>query len=102
MMRDLLDAALARFPVIARTEGVSYLVLMAATILHRAGGADLVAVPGFVHGVLFLVFAALVVALHLRHRWGLVLTVSLLAASFIPFGAFWAERRVATELDGRS
>lgn len=96
----MIDQLLERFPVVARVEGVSYLVLVAATLLHRLGSVDLVAVPGFVHGLAFLVFAALVVALHQRHRWGLVLTVQLLAASFVPFGAFWADRRVATELAG--
>ena len=96
----MIDQLLERFPLVARVEGVSYLVLVAATLLHRLGSVDLVAVPGFVHGLAFLVFAGLVVALHQRHRWGLVLTVQLLAASFVPFGAFWADRRVATELAG--
>lgn len=94
----MIDSLLGRFPIVARIEGLSYLVLVAATIAHRLGSADLVAVPGAVHGVLFLVFAAMIAAFHLRERWGIVLTVSLLAASFIPFGAFWAERRVATQL----
>ena len=89
------EGPLRHFPTVARIEGVTYLVLVAAAVVDRVGSTDLVAGPGLLHGLVFLVYAAMVAAFHRRESWGAVLTVQLLAASFLPFGAFWAERRVA-------
>ena len=47
--------------VVSVTEATSYLALLVATVVERTGGSDVgVSVLGPIHGVLYLVFAALV------------------------------------------
>lgn len=84
-------ANLRRISVI---EAISYLALLIATILKQTGGDEIgVTILGPIHGVLYLVFAAMI----LRHRrnlqWDVVTTVLALFIGALPFGGFWLERR---------
>ena len=81
--------------IAAGVEAATYLVLLAAALDRRiADSRDLVRPAGLLHGVVFLVYLAIVVRLSMRRSWSAVLTVTLLAAAFVPFGTVVAERRL--------
>lgn len=85
-------------------ESVSYLVLLAGMAWHRLlDGPDTTPVMGLVHGVIYLVYAAVVLAAHRRHGWLAERTVLLLFVAAIPLGGFWvAHRAVGDRLGIRS
>ncbi len=74
-------------------EATSYLVLVAATIVKYAAGDERgVTAIGPIHGVLFLVYAALVVINADDLGWNWQRVVAALFLGSIPFGGFWVER----------
>ncbi len=76
------------------TEAVSYLALLVATAVKETGGTEAgVTVLGPIHGVLFLVFAALVLAARSALGWSWFRTLLALIIGSLPFGGFWLERR---------
>lgn len=80
-------------------EGISFLVLLliAMPLKYAAGMPQAVRVVGSVHGALFVVYAAMVLAVARNHRWpGKLVGLGLLAA-FLPLGPFWFDRRVRGE-----
>lgn len=83
------------FKVTALAEGVSYLVLLAASVAKRTLDMhEAVAVVGPVHGVIFLAYLAL--ALHVRPRlgWNGWTTVMVVVAAVVPLGGLVVERRL--------
>ncbi|MEM7322632.1 MAG: DUF3817 domain-containing protein [Actinomycetota bacterium] len=86
------------------TEATSYLLLLVATIVKQTGGtAGGVQVLGPVHGVLYLVFAALVLVNRSLLDWNGAKTIIALVVGSLPFGGFWLERSWLAPLvaDGR-
>lgn len=49
---------------------------------------------GMIHGVLFIVYVAIVVQAKYVFNWNFKTTFFALAASVIPFGTFWADRKI--------
>jgi len=75
--------------VLAVTEGVTYLVLMAAVIAHRVFDArNLVPAVGLAHGVVYLAYAAMVLSVSRRERWDPHRTLIALVIAVVPFGGF--------------
>lgn len=75
-------------------EAVSYLVLLVATVVKRLDMTELgVQIVGPIHGVLFLLFAALVIRDHRMLCWPLWQMLGALILGSLPFGGFWVERR---------
>jgi integral membrane protein len=86
----------ARFRLIAIAEGVSWLVLIAATVAkHGFGVEDATAVIGPIHGVIVLAYLAGVAFLREELDWSGRRTLLAIAATIIPFGTF----RVLKDLD---
>jgi integral membrane protein len=82
--------------VVAVIEAVSYLGLLGASVAKRAYDMPgLVPVFGPVHGVIFLVYLMLVLAVRSDLGWDAVKTVIALGAAFIPFGTLLVERQLA-------
>jgi len=74
-------------------EAVTYLALVAATVYKYVDGNDQgVAVLGPVHGVLFLIFAALLLRHHRSLGWPLWRAIMAMVIGSLPFGGFWVER----------
>ena len=85
---------LHRLRAMSIIEAVTYLALVAATIYkYTAGGERGVEVLGPIHGVLYLVFAALVLAHHRDLGWPVSKAAMAVALGSLPFGGFWVERR---------
>ena len=98
---DSLPGVLSGLRKAAVAEAATYLVLLAAVFNHRVlGGVDLVTPAGAFHGVVFLVYLALVLRVRAERAWPLAEVVTLLAAAFVPLGTIAAERRLAA-LDRR-
>ena len=89
--------AVRAFRVVAVVEAISWLILIVATIVkyathpHKQLGVQIM---GPIHGVLFLVYVALVL-FEVRRKidWSVRTTLVVLADSIIPFGGFVAARR---------
>lgn len=83
------------FKVIALAEAVSYLVLLAASVVKRTlDMPELVTVIGPVHGIVFLAYVAL--ALYVREPlgWNGWTTVMVVVAAVVPLGGIIVERRL--------
>jgi integral membrane protein len=86
------------FRGVAVVEAVSYLVLLAASIAkHLLGAQDLVAVLGPLHGVIFLAYFGLALAIRTRVGWNWTTLGSVVVAAAIPFGAIVVERRLPAD-----
>ena len=85
--------------VVSVVEGTSYLLLMCAVFAKYvldAPGEGGVPIMGPTHGVIFLVYAALVLVGREEQGWDAKQTVIALVLAAIPFGGFYVERRMIT------
>ncbi len=96
---NLTRSPLGRLRLAALAEGVSYLILLfAAMPLKYLLGLPLaVRVVGLIHGLLFIVFGACLLAAWARHRWPVTRPALVLLSSLVPFGAFFMDRSLKRE-----
>lgn len=81
--------------IVAILEAISFLVLLVATVVkHTADEEAGVKVMGPVHGVLFVLFVLLAIAVAADERWRLKRTLLTLLCAVIPFGGFIADRKL--------
>ncbi len=95
----MLSTSVGRLRLVGMLEGASFLLLLgvAMPLKYLAGMPLAVRIVGSAHGALFVAY---VIALGLaarERRWGLDRVISLGAASFLPFGPFFADRGLARE-----
>lgn len=96
-----LGRATAAFRAIAFFEAVTYLLLLAAVVVYRLlDGPDFIGVLGPIHGIAFLVYLFLVIAIRQDQGWGLWRTIVVLVASAVPLGGFWAGRHLVEDEGG--
>lgn len=97
---DLMKSPLGRFRILAFMEGVSFLAILFITMplkyLYDMPTPNLVI--GMAHGVLFMMYIGAVLYLRNKLDWKPKLTLQALAASVIPFGTFYMDRKVFTKL----
>jgi integral membrane protein len=92
----LFNSTIKRLRVIALIEGVSLLVILFITMPLKY----LMEMPqpnyviGMMHGVFFILYVALVIQAESIFKWGSKNTLLALAASVIPFGTFWADKKI--------
>ena len=92
---------LQRLRVIGAIEGVSFIVLMIAAIVFKRilGQKEAIFIPGLVHGILFLLYCAVLAhamkVLGRPLRW----SVKLFIAALLPFGPFVMDRGLKRETD---
>jgi len=98
---DFITTSLGRLRLISILEGLSLLVLLgvAMPLKYLAGQPAAVHWVGLVHGVLFVSYVLLLLQNTLELRWPISKFGLGLLLSVVPFGAFYAERRLfqATE-----
>jgi len=77
-------------------EGISYLVLLgvAMPLKYMWGMPMAVRVVGSIHGLLFVIFGAVLVWAWWSARWGLGRVLVVFGAAMIPFGPWLLERRM--------
>mgnify|MGYP006267251061 CR=1 FL=1 len=80
-----------RFTAIA--EGISYLLLLfvGMPLKYMLNMPLPNYIIGMAHGVLFVAYVGLVLAVAWRYKWDWLKTLIALAASLFPFATFWVE-----------
>jgi integral membrane protein len=95
-------SALTRYRVMAVVVGTMLLVLVFVAMplqygFGHPGPADVISV---VHGMLYIVYLLTVLDLARRQRLGLRQLAAMVCAGFLPFLAFFIERRITRQLSG--
>lgn len=87
--------------IVSYAEAVTFLVLLAGTVLHRVfnndAGEGIISVMGPVHGVVFLIYLVLVLKVRASQGWSLGQTLLVILAAAIPFGGFFVGRHLKDE-----
>ena len=87
-----------KFRLVALAEALSYLALLAATVVKRGfDGPDLVSVLGPIHGILFLAYVLLALLVREEQEWTPWQTIVVIVAAAIPFGAFVVNSRMVRD-----
>ena len=87
-----------KFRAVALAEAVTYLALLAATVVKRGfDGPDLVSILGPIHGILFLAYVVLTLLVREEQGWTAWQTIVVLVASALPFGAFVVNSRMVRD-----
>lgn len=94
--------ALRSLRIIGILEGISYLVLLFVSmplkyIFHLP---QPVLINGWIHGVLFVLFAIAVIRVWTLNRWPFKKAFTAAMASIIPFGTFWFDKKLKEEQRG--
>jgi integral membrane protein len=95
MVNELLKTALGRLRIVAFVEGCSYLLLGFTMLLkYKFYLPQPNYVVGLVHGVLFVIYFFLVLQVALLQRWSKLKVFWAFLASLIPFGTFYADKKI--------
>ena len=99
MSKYTFSTSLGRFRIISFIEGVSALLLffVAMPIKYIGGIPEAVKYPGWVHGLLFVLYIFIMLETAISNRWSFKLIVLATLASIIPFGPFVFDRYFLTE-----
>lgn len=86
---------LKSFRIVALLEGVSYLLLMGASIYKRMPNGDdaFVKLLGMPHGLLFVAYIAFAIFLKTTYKWDTKSFIIILLGSLIPFGTFYVDKK---------
>jgi integral membrane protein len=75
-------------------EAISYLALLIATILKQTRDAEIgVTILGPIHGVLYLIFAAMILRDRTRLGWPWIKALAAIVIGSLPFGGFWLDQK---------
>lgn len=96
---SMFKSTLGTFRAVALTEGISYLVLLfiAMPLKYFAGLPEAVKYTGWVHGVLFVAYAFLLLQVWITHKWSFGKAVFVFVASLVPFAPFYVDRKLKKE-----
>lgn len=99
MISSLLRNSLGRLRVVGFLEGVSFLVLLgiAMPLKYLAGQPEAVRLVGMAHGVLFVLYVLLVIQAGIGYSWSWRKMLLALVVSVVPFGTFWADKKLFRE-----
>lgn len=95
-MLNLLKTQIGRLRILAFIEGVSFLVLLFITMPLKYAFDN--PAPnkafGLVHGLLFILYVLAVIQVKIEQNWNIRKTLLALLASVVPFGTFWADKKL--------
>ncbi|GAB3305383.1 hypothetical protein GCM10027348_34920 [Hymenobacter tenuis] len=99
MLSSLLRTSFGRLRAVGFLEGISFLVLLgiAMPLKYLAGQPEAVRIVGMAHGVLFVLYVLLVLQVAIEHSWSWRKALLALVVSVVPFGTFWADKRLFRE-----
>lgn len=93
---NLLKTQLGRLRLLAFVEGISFLILLFVTMplkyVFQMPNPN--KVFGIVHGVLFVFYVFVVVQIKIEQQWRLSKMLWALLAAIVPFGTFWADKKL--------
>ena len=87
------------FRLIALLEGTSYILLLfiAVPIKYYLNDPTYVKILGMPHGILFIVYLIFAVIFKFKKKWNLFGFFIISAASLIPFGTFYVDKKYLRE-----
>ena len=95
MIKELLKTALGRLRIVAFVEGCSFLLLGFTMILKYKFSMPLPNyIVGSAHGFLFVLYVLLLLQVAFLHRWNLLKMFFAFIASLVPFGTFYADKKL--------
>lgn len=95
MVKKLLKTALGRLRIVAFVEGCSYLLLGFTMLLkYKFSLPQPNYIVGMAHGLLFVLYILLVVQVAFLHRWSIIKVFWAFLVSLIPFGTFYADKKL--------
>lgn len=99
MNNSFWDSTLGRFRLVAIVEGISYLVLLgiAMPLKYFAQLPEAVKYTGWIHGVLFVWYMALLLKVWIQYRWSFGKVALAFIASLLPFGTFVLDGKLKKE-----
>lgn len=82
-------------------EGISYLILLfiAMPLKYIFGIPEPVKYFGWIHGVLFLVYMAVLIAAAVMNRWSIKRIIIYLIGSILPFVPFYLDKNLKKEYE---
>ncbi|MEV2203240.1 DUF3817 domain-containing protein [Streptomyces fradiae] len=92
-------SALHRLRLVSGPEAVSFLVLLVCSVLKRTTEFDAVPFMGAVHGFLFVVYLVFWLDAWNKAKWDLKTGVLFFVLSVVPFGGFYADRKLRRAAD---
>lgn len=94
-------SGLGTFRLVAFLEGMSFLVLLfvAMPLKYLADMPLAVRIVGSLHGVLFLLFVAMLFGVARDRRWPIRRSLAAFVASLVPFGTFVLDRALKREME---
>ncbi|MEO5981369.1 MAG: DUF3817 domain-containing protein [Pedococcus sp.] len=95
------EKALRFFKVMAFVVGVGLLLLVLEIVLHYGFDNDALSWWPQPHGFIYMLYLAATANLGFKMGWGLGKMVLVMLAGVVPFLSFWAERKVAAEVEGQ-
>ena len=94
--------ALAFFRVMAFAAGTALFILVVIIIINGGfGRGGLSAAWSPIHGLIYFVYVISIANLGFKVGWSLSKMVLVMLAGVVPFLSFWAERKVAAEVEAR-
>ncbi|MGC0337758.1 DUF3817 domain-containing protein [Streptomyces sp. SLBN-8D4] len=98
-------SVLTRYRVLAYVTGVLLVLLCLSMIakygLDIDGAADVTRVVAIAHGWLYVVYLVFAFDLGSKARWPILKQIWVLLAGTIPTAAFFVERKISRELEGK-
>ena len=95
MLKELSQSWLGKLRIVAIMEGCSYLlfaITMPLKYMYDIKGPN--KVIGMAHGILFVLYILLVIKVALQDKWPIMKTFWAFLASIIPFGTFYADKKL--------
>jgi integral membrane protein len=88
--------AISQFRLIGFIEGLSliFLLFVAMPLKYWAGFPEAVTLIGSLHGVLFMIYLAMIAYVTLKIRWSLLWITTAVAVAFIPFGNLFLDAKL--------
>lgn len=92
-------SSLHRLRLVSAPEAVSFLLLLVCSVLKRTTEFNAVPVMGAIHGVLFVIYVLFWLDAWNRTKWDLKTAALYFLCSVLPFGGFYADRKLKREAD---
>ncbi len=101
---DTTKKTLTYFRNIAIVEGISTIILffVAMPLKYWAGMPMAVTYVGWIHGILFIAYAYLLIMCWDKYKWDFRRVVIYFFASLVPFAPFFVERKLRQEPEVRA
>ncbi|OON69809.1 DUF3817 domain-containing protein [Hymenobacter sp. CRA2] len=96
MLFRLFSSSLGRLRLVGFLEGLSFLVLLgiAMPLKYLFGQPEAVRAVGMAHGLLFVLYVLLLIISTIEYSWSFRKAALGFAASLVPLGTFWADKRL--------